>query len=831
MEEKDALARDLKVVERYNTLMEGLQYRIQRLYRTTDTATRYTWTREDFRRFREAFRRFGYAPSANRKIAEYVGKGMQAEHIQYFMRALKQRFNNEQVKHIVESDEYDTLLTIAPEEDGRALNDFLPSQATNTTTVAPQMFTSTANDSYSVARTTGPANGSYDVPAPDRPIAPITTVAQAPGPTIAPAPVPKRRGRPPRVRSPAVPSVSTPEGGTLQIVSVPSSSATGASNASDNMPRSSSPMTASGMAGIADTSSAISLLPSKSFLSEMAVHGLTEEDFRTPSPSAAATSDTGSSSSYTQLDSAVDGESPKKKRMLSSEPFGAAHSTTHAYQPRSEQPRSSTLGSSNGSVGSRDGSRQAVPYPHQMPQYHLQHQIQNHAQQHPHQHPLQFQAHRSMQPMDYDTINASMAPSASNAMDWSASANPTSASAPAPAKGGAAPNSPPTSSNGSFSTSIQALGMPTETEASLGRGEDLLANGGGVDQLSMNRIWQRMNDLQTMLQAMQQRAPTAAMPVLTPPAWGSPQSEAPSMNQQASVAAPHALASPESAGSTASLSPYDPSSYNAYRGYPKNASTAAHPGIVSVQQFTSAPAIASDPPTSSSPPFSSTSRAMANQRESARESASATAPSIGWFPDFPPQTSPRVSLAGAAASVPQQQAQGARTTEQSALLASRSSPFQGASLPPTNGGRVRWPAASSPTQASSLPHGLPPNLSQATAHQLLNQSASTNQHLNAGGSQHMHMQNAPLPQQSLMHSGLPIGLSPNGVPGSSQMHLAAYPFQHLQHGGYGSVLPVGPADARTAQHPNGQRPMQYPLAMVDASIPPSLYGRDQTPQR
>lgn len=477
IEDKDtaeALANDLKVVERYNTLMNGIQYQLQRLYRNSDSNTNYVWTREDLRRLKEAFLRFGYAPSANRHIADFIGKGMHTNHIQYFKRALRQRFGGAQLQEIINSHGYEALLTAAPEDDGRDLLDFLPDTVNREELVAlgaRNVFDASLDSSLLPSS----SKFSFEGTNTDRSSQTSTASSTPSHVALAPAPVPKRRGRPPKTR-PAQPSAPSSESQSSDpksqsSTSGPPSDSTNSSTAMDVIPQVSSPMVAnlsSFHGSPASTNLNISSLPpSKSFLNEMAVHGLTEEDFRmdaTPSPSGAAqSSDTGSSSSYTQnrdaqSDSTLDGESPTKRRMLSSEPFGAAHTTSHMYQPRMDQNR-------NKNAPSNASDR-----------------------------------HRS--------VGSQVQPQEQMTSDWNGNQ---------PQGSMASSSTHVQGQNSAMDTAsvFQNMGMPPHLEASLGRGED------GTSQ-ALAWLMQRTSEITSAIQAIaSKQKPISSAPNQQVPNWGS----------------------------------------------------------------------------------------------------------------------------------------------------------------------------------------------------------------------------------------------------------------------------------------------------------------------
>lgn len=459
----EKLQEDMKVVERYNSLMNGLQYRIQRLYRNSEAADRYIWTREDFRKIKEAFRRFGYAPSADHLVAEYVGKGMQISHIQYFKRALKQRLGGEHVREIVESEDYEALIAGAPQDDGRGLADLLPEEE-----VHGEVHAHGSKTMFDVI--SGTSQPSSEVSEIIEVVAtPTSTHGSSPSSTTAPAPATnsKRRGRPPKPRQTSTPTVE-PSSDAHTPTTVPNtiSGTSGGGTGTDSSSLTSGPNssgTTTFAAAAASNLSIGSLPPSKTFLTEMAAHGLTEEDFRidtSPSPSGALSSvDTPSnSSSYTQVrdgasDSTADGESPSKKRLLFAEPFGLAHSTVHTYQPRAQHapPKS-------------DFRRNAAEKPQQ----------------------------GTPQPQE---------------MEWTPTPSTQSS------------NSPTVSTNApsNAATIFQNLGMPPQLEANLGRGEDATSK-------ALAWLMQRTSEITSAIQAIasQQKPAVTSGSSST---WGSPSAE------------------------------------------------------------------------------------------------------------------------------------------------------------------------------------------------------------------------------------------------------------------------------------------------------------------
>jgi hypothetical protein len=219
----DYFDRDKAVVERYHDLLGSNKYRIERLYRNSEAAVRYVWTREDFIRFKEAFRRFGYAPTANRQIAEYVGKGMHPNHIQYFKRALKQRLGGSLIRDLIESRAYDELISAAPIDDGRGLADYLPSAEENSSVDAgtKMLFGSTVGGSFFKSHApqtkeldhANPATGNTSSSTQTSSVILASSSSSvsglnASGSNLA-APSKRGRGRPPKTRLPQVPVTET----------------------------------------------------------------------------------------------------------------------------------------------------------------------------------------------------------------------------------------------------------------------------------------------------------------------------------------------------------------------------------------------------------------------------------------------------------------------------------------------------------------------------------------------------------------------------------------------------------------------------------------------
>lgn len=198
-EKNDARIRNQEVVRRYHTLMENNRALMNNNNTDPENAGRYTWTKGDLAKFKEAFLRFGYGPSANARIAEYIGKGLSANHVQYFKRVLKKRFGVKRIKELIASSAYETLSYNAPDDDGRVLADFIaiaasrealePSSSSilgSPTLIASELATPRSTTTYPL------------ISAPTIPPSSSTTA-------VAP---PKRRGRPPKQRTFPTPNIS-----------------------------------------------------------------------------------------------------------------------------------------------------------------------------------------------------------------------------------------------------------------------------------------------------------------------------------------------------------------------------------------------------------------------------------------------------------------------------------------------------------------------------------------------------------------------------------------------------------------------------------------------
>jgi len=78
---QSAIARDAQVIASYNELMESEENKNLRSYRKE---AHHEWTEEQVKKFFEAFKIYGYGPTSNRKIAEYIGGGIHPNHVAYF---------------------------------------------------------------------------------------------------------------------------------------------------------------------------------------------------------------------------------------------------------------------------------------------------------------------------------------------------------------------------------------------------------------------------------------------------------------------------------------------------------------------------------------------------------------------------------------------------------------------------------------------------------------------------------------------------------------------------------------------------------------------------
>lgn len=67
-----------------------------------------------FLRFKIAFKQFGYSPTANRKIAEFIGPHFHPNHVGYFKQRLRRMHEKKKVEDIVESDAWTRMVASAP---------------------------------------------------------------------------------------------------------------------------------------------------------------------------------------------------------------------------------------------------------------------------------------------------------------------------------------------------------------------------------------------------------------------------------------------------------------------------------------------------------------------------------------------------------------------------------------------------------------------------------------------------------------------------------------------------------------------------------------------
>lgn len=71
-------------------------------------------------RFKVAFKKYGYSPTANRKIAKAIGPHMHPNHVGYFKQRLRRMHEKKKVEEIVESEAWDRMVATAPEQSTEA---------------------------------------------------------------------------------------------------------------------------------------------------------------------------------------------------------------------------------------------------------------------------------------------------------------------------------------------------------------------------------------------------------------------------------------------------------------------------------------------------------------------------------------------------------------------------------------------------------------------------------------------------------------------------------------------------------------------------------------
>eukprot|EP01090_Pellita_catalonica_P020841 TRINITY_DN7637_c0_g1_i1.p1 TRINITY_DN7637_c0_g1~~TRINITY_DN7637_c0_g1_i1.p1 ORF type:complete len:535 (-),score=154.23 TRINITY_DN7637_c0_g1_i1:45-1649(-) len=81
--------RDSDMLRRYNEFIHSDAQKEKRVYRNEEIRV---WTEEEVARFKEAFKKHGYQPTSNRKIAEFVGNGIHPKQVAYF----KHKYTREQ---------------------------------------------------------------------------------------------------------------------------------------------------------------------------------------------------------------------------------------------------------------------------------------------------------------------------------------------------------------------------------------------------------------------------------------------------------------------------------------------------------------------------------------------------------------------------------------------------------------------------------------------------------------------------------------------------------------------------------------------------------------
>lgn len=72
------------------------------------------WTKTMLKKFRIAFQKFGYAASANRKIAEYLGSNVLPNHVSFLKAMLRRKFNKMSIDEIVKSNDFKDFVNALP---------------------------------------------------------------------------------------------------------------------------------------------------------------------------------------------------------------------------------------------------------------------------------------------------------------------------------------------------------------------------------------------------------------------------------------------------------------------------------------------------------------------------------------------------------------------------------------------------------------------------------------------------------------------------------------------------------------------------------------------
>ncbi len=85
-----------EVMQRYEEWLNSpkqLKSRSYRMEGITDLAN--VWTEERIEKFKIAFKKYGYGPTSNRKIAEYIGEDIHPNHVAYYKHRYKKRLIKE----------------------------------------------------------------------------------------------------------------------------------------------------------------------------------------------------------------------------------------------------------------------------------------------------------------------------------------------------------------------------------------------------------------------------------------------------------------------------------------------------------------------------------------------------------------------------------------------------------------------------------------------------------------------------------------------------------------------------------------------------------------
>ncbi|KAL6076184.1 hypothetical protein QOT17_003090 [Balamuthia mandrillaris] len=91
----ESVEKDAEVLRRYNEYMDSADQKKKRSYRN-DPQSRHVWTPEEIERFKVAFKKYGYGPTSNRKIANYIGGNVHPNHVSYFKHQYKRMLKQQE---------------------------------------------------------------------------------------------------------------------------------------------------------------------------------------------------------------------------------------------------------------------------------------------------------------------------------------------------------------------------------------------------------------------------------------------------------------------------------------------------------------------------------------------------------------------------------------------------------------------------------------------------------------------------------------------------------------------------------------------------------------